>query len=70
MATLRVFISRKPEMDYLAVSKGCIVALIGGGVFFALIGVFGLSASIVSLVAFIALAIWIFFRPQHLSGAE
>jgi cytochrome bd ubiquinol oxidase subunit II len=56
MTTLRVFISRNPVMDYLAVFKGCIIALVGSGIFFALIGVFGLSASIAFLVA--GLSLW------------
>jgi hypothetical protein len=57
-------------MNYLAILKNGIVALIGVGFFFAIIGVFGLSTSIASLIVFVALAIWIFFGPQHLSGAE
>jgi hypothetical protein len=54
-------------MNYLAILKSGIVALVGVGFFFALIGVFGLSASIASLIVFILLALWIFHRPQ-LSG--
>jgi uncharacterized membrane protein YbaN (DUF454 family) len=51
-------------MNYLAILKSGIVALIGVGFFFAIVGVFGLSTSIASLVVFILLALWIFLRPQ------
>jgi UPF0716 family protein affecting phage T7 exclusion len=39
-------------------------ALLGIGFFFAIIGVFGVPASIVALVLFVALAGLIFRRPQ------
>jgi uncharacterized membrane protein YbaN (DUF454 family) len=51
-------------MNYLAILKGGVVALVGVGFFFALIGVFGLSTAIASLIAFILLGLWIFHRPQ------
>ena len=38
--------------------------LFGVAFFFAIIGVFGLSASIVALVLFVALAVFIVRRPQ------
>jgi uncharacterized membrane protein YbaN (DUF454 family) len=57
-------------MNYLAILKSGIVALIGVGFFFALIGVFGLSASIASLIVFILLALWIFHRPQPSGEVE
>lgn len=44
--------------------KNCVVALAGVGFFFGIIGVFGLSVSLASLAAFIALAIWIFNSKQ------
>jgi hypothetical protein len=40
------------------------VATMLGVAFFVIIGVFGLSASIAALVAFVALALFIFRRPQ------
>jgi hypothetical protein len=49
--------------------KNSIVALIGVGFFFAIIGVFGQSVSIASLAAFIAVAIWIFVNSKQLSDA-
>jgi uncharacterized membrane protein YbaN (DUF454 family) len=57
-------------MNYLAILKSGIVALIGVGFFFAIVGVFGLSTSIASLVVFILLALWIFLRPQPSGEAE
>jgi hypothetical protein len=46
-------------------SVGATVATMLGVVFFfVIIGVFGLSASIAALVAFVALALFIFRRPQ------
>jgi hypothetical protein len=54
-------------MDYLAVLKLCFVALIGFCFFNAIIGVFGLSTAIISLIVFILLALWIFGRPQRLA---
>jgi hypothetical protein len=57
-------------MNYLAILKSGIVALIGVGFFFAIVGVFGLSTSIASLVVFILLALWIFLRPQPLGELE
>jgi len=38
--------------------------ILGVAFFFAIIGVFGLSASIATLVLFVALAVFIFRRPQ------
>jgi hypothetical protein len=47
-------------------SIGAVVAtLLGVAFFFVIIGVFGLSASIAALVVFIALALFIFRRPQY-----
>jgi hypothetical protein len=40
------------------------VALIGTAFFFAIIGVFGLTAAIVALALFVALALLTFRRPQ------
>jgi hypothetical protein len=40
------------------------VTLIGMAFFFAIVGVFGLSAAILALVLFIALAFVLFRRPQ------
>jgi hypothetical protein len=57
-------------MDYLAVLKISVVALIGICFFNAIIGVFGLSTSIVSLIVFILVALWTFGRSQHLTGGE
>ena len=57
-------------MNYLAILKSGIVALIGVGFFFAIVGVFGLSTSIASLVVFILLALWIFLRTQPSGEAE
>jgi hypothetical protein len=46
-------------------SIGAFVAtLFGVAFFFAIIGVFGLSASIATLVMFVALAVFIYRRPQ------
>jgi hypothetical protein len=45
-------------------SVGATVATMLGVAFFVIIGVFGLSASIAALVAFVALALFIFRRPQ------
>jgi Na+/H+-translocating membrane pyrophosphatase len=59
-----------PAMDYLAVLKSSIVALIGVCFFFAIIGVFGLSTSIVSLIVFVVVALWTFGRRQHFPDAE
>jgi hypothetical protein len=41
-----------------------IVILLGVAFFFAIVGVFGLPASIIALVLFIALAVLIFQRAQ------
>ena len=57
-------------MDYLAVLKISAVVLIGVCFFNAIIGVFGLSTAIVSLVVFVLLALLIFSRRQHLAGGE
>jgi uncharacterized membrane protein YbaN (DUF454 family) len=57
-------------MNYLAILKSGIVALVGVGFFFALMGVFGLSTSIASLIVFILLALWIFRRPQPSGEVE
>jgi uncharacterized membrane protein YbaN (DUF454 family) len=57
-------------MNYLAILKSGIVALVGVGFFFALIGVFGLSTAIASLIVFILLALWIFRRPQPSGEVE
>ena len=57
-------------MDYLAVLKSSAVALIGVYFFFAIVGVFGLFTSVVSLVVFISVSLWIFNHPQRLTGAE
>jgi hypothetical protein len=54
-------------MNFLAVLKICLVALVGFCFFNAIIGVFGLSTAIVSLIVAILLALWIFGRPQHLA---
>ena len=54
-------------MNYLAVIKTCLVAVVGFCFFNAIIGVFGLSTAIVSLIAAILLALWIFGRPQRLA---
>lgn len=54
-------------MNYLAVLKICLVALVGFCLFNAIIGVFGLSTAIVSLIVAILLALWIFGRPQRLA---
>ena len=43
---------------------GVVATLLGVAFFFAIIGVFGLSASIAALVLFVALAVFIFRRPQ------
>jgi uncharacterized membrane protein YbaN (DUF454 family) len=44
---------------------GAVVAgLLGVAFFFAIIGVFGLPLAIIALVAFVALAVLIFRRPQ------
>jgi hypothetical protein len=43
---------------------GVVATLFGVAFFFAIIGVFGLSASIATLVLFVALAAFIFRRPQ------
>ena len=45
-------------------SVGATVATMLGVAFFVIIGVFCLSASIAALVAFVALALFIFRRPQ------
>jgi hypothetical protein len=46
-------------------SIGAVVAmLLGVAFFFVIIGVFGLSASIAALMLFLALAVFIFRRPQ------
>jgi len=46
-------------------SIGAVVAtLLGVAFFFIIIGVFGLSASIAALALFVALAVFIFRRPQ------
>jgi hypothetical protein len=55
-------------MDYLAVLKICLVALIGFCFFNTIIGVFGFSTAIFSLIVFILLALWIFRRPQHFTA--
>jgi len=47
-------------MGYTGLIKNCVVALAGVGFFFGIIGVFGLSVSLASLAAFIAVALWIF----------
>ena len=57
-------------MNHLAIVKNGIVALTGVGFFLAIMGVFGLSASIASLIVFILLALWIFHRPQSSGEAE
>jgi hypothetical protein len=57
-------------MDYLVVLKIIVVVLIGVFFFNAIIGGFGLSTAIVSLIVFILLALLIFSRRQHLSGGE
>jgi hypothetical protein len=49
--------------------KSSLVTLIGVGFFFAIVGVFGLSISIASLAAFIAVAIWIFANSKQLPDA-
>jgi len=53
-------------MNYLAILKSGIVALMGAGFFLALMVVFGFSAAIASLIVFILSALWIFRRPQPL----
>ncbi|WP_426437043.1 hypothetical protein [Bradyrhizobium genosp. P] len=55
---------RKEAMGYTGLIKNCVVALAGVGFFFGIIGVFGLSVSLASLAAFIAVAIWIFNSKQ------
>jgi uncharacterized membrane protein YbaN (DUF454 family) len=57
-------------MNYLAIVKNGIVTLTGVGFFFAIMGVFGLSTSIASLIVFILLALWILHRPQPSGEAE
>jgi hypothetical protein len=37
---------------------------LGGGFFFAIVGVFGVPAAIVALLLFIALSLWVVRRPQ------
>jgi amino acid transporter len=49
--------------------KNSLVTLVGVGFFFAIVGVFGLSASITSLAAFIAVGIWIFANSKQLPDA-
>ena len=51
-------------MNHLAILKSGVVALMGVGFFFAIIGVFGLSTSIASLIVFILLALCIFYRQN------
>jgi hypothetical protein len=41
-----------------------LAALAGGAFFFAIVGVFGLAAAIVALVAFVVLALLTYRRPQ------
>lgn len=50
----------RERMGYTGLIKNCLVALAGVGFFFGILGVFGLSVSLASLAAFIAVAIWIF----------
>ena len=57
-------------MDYTGLIKNCVVALVGVGFFFGIIGVFGLSVSISSLAAFLAVAIWIFVDSQQVTGHD
>jgi hypothetical protein len=49
--------------------KNSLVTLVGVGFFFAIVGVFGLSASVTSLAAFIAAGIWIFANSKQLPDA-
>jgi uncharacterized membrane protein YbaN (DUF454 family) len=57
-------------MDYLSVLKSSVVGLIGVCFFFAIIGVLGLSTSVVSLIVFILVALWTFGRSQHLTAEK
>jgi len=57
-------------MNYLAILKSGIVALMGVGFFFALMGVFGFSAAIASLIVFLLSALWIFRRHQPSGEVE
>jgi hypothetical protein len=47
-----------------AIVGAIIAALVGVTFFFVIIGVFGLPASMIALAAFIALALFVFRRPQ------
>jgi hypothetical protein len=62
------YFAEERAMDYTGLIKKCVVALAGVGFFFAIIGVFGLSVSIASLAAFLALAIWIFVYSEQFTG--
>jgi uncharacterized membrane protein YbaN (DUF454 family) len=63
------YFAEERAMDYTGLIKNCVVALVGVGFFFAIIGVFGLSVSLASLSAFIAVAIWIFVNSKQLPEA-
>jgi uncharacterized membrane protein YbaN (DUF454 family) len=60
------YFAEERAMDHTGLIKHCVVALAGVGFFFAIVGVFGLSVSLASLAAFIALAIWIFVNSMQL----
>jgi hypothetical protein len=62
--------SGEPVMDYLAVLKISVVVLIGICFFNAIIGVFGLSTAIVSLVVFVLAAFWIFAHSPRPHGGQ
>ena len=56
-------------MKYVEMLKSGFIALIGVGFFFAIIGVFGLFVAVASLVAFTAVAVWIFAYSKQLTDA-
>jgi hypothetical protein len=56
-------------VKYVELLRSSLVALIGVGFFFAIVGVFGLSVAITALAAFVAIAIWIFIDSKQITDA-
>jgi hypothetical protein len=56
-------------LKYVELLSSSLVALIGVGFFFAIVGVFGLSVAITALAVFVAIAIWIFVGSKQITDA-
>jgi hypothetical protein len=56
-------------LKYVELLSSSLVALIGVGFFFAIVGVFVLSVAITALAVFVAIAIWIFVGSKQITDA-